>query len=322
MKYCFLVCSFLFALHVYSQPKSDSVFRIVGYYSLQVAMKEKATDIPLDKLTHINLYFLNPDSNGVFKSNYHELIPFVRSAHEKNVKVLASIAGGGIHSYYAKILKDSSRKKFIADLVSIVINADLDGIDVDIEGNDLDENYDNFVVELADVLHQHKKIITAAIAIYYCNEYTGKALAQFDFLNLMSYDHTGPWAPEKPGPHATYEEAKEDLAYFRILRKIPKEKITLGVPFYGYGFGPKHAARGLSMNYEHIVTEFPGAEFKDELDMGDSTMLYYNGISTIKMKTTLAKTEASGVMIWQLSGDAKGEKSLLSVIYETSKETK
>ena len=56
--------------------------------------------------------------------------------------------------------------------------------------------------------------------------------------------------------------------------------------------------------------------------MGDSTTLYYNGMLTIKMKTTLAKMEASGIMIWQLSADAPGEKSLLSVIYETSRERK
>ena len=76
------------------------------------------------------------------------------------------------------------------------------------------------------------------------------------------------------------------------------------------------------MNYDDIVAEFPGAELKDELDMGDSTTLYYNGMLTIKMKTNLAKMEASGVMIWQLSGDAEGARSLLSVIYETSKGSK
>ncbi|MEP6847046.1 MAG: hypothetical protein ABI861_13630 [Panacibacter sp.] len=43
---------------------------------------------------------------------------------------------------------------------------------------------------------------------------------------------------------------------------------------------------------------------------------------TIKMKTNLAKQEASGVMIWQLSGDATGAKSLLAVINEAAKENK
>ena len=44
--------------------------------------------------------------------------------------------------------------------------------------------------------------------------------------------------------------------------------------------------------------------------------MYYNGIPTIKRKTLLAKKEASGIMIWQLSGDARGAKSLLNVINE------
>ena len=51
-------------------------------------------------------------------------------------------------------------------------------------------------------------------------------------------------------------------------------------------------------------------------------MLYYNSIPTIKMKTILAKEEASGIMIWQLSGDAPGSKSLLQAIDETAKENK
>ena len=94
------------------------------------------------------------------------------------------------------------------------------------------------------------------------------------------------------------------------------------MPFYGYGFGPTLTTPGISMNYEHIVTEFPGAEFKDELDMGGGKTLYYNGISTIKMKTVLAKAEASGIMIWQLSGDATDAKSLLETIHETVTDNK
>jgi hypothetical protein len=48
------------------------------------------------------------------------------------------------------------------------------------------------------------------------------------------------------------------------------------------------------MNYGDIVSKFAGAESADQLDMGDGRILYYNGIPTIKMKTALAKAEASG----------------------------
>jgi GH18 family chitinase len=296
---------------------NETAFRIIGYYSLDSAMTTDFKNVPFSMLTHINLYFLNPDSSGNFHQDFSALIPFIKAAHDKNVKVLASIAGGGKHPYYAKLLKDANRMRLINNLLSIVLKYNLDGIDVDIEGSDIDENYDNFVIELATALHQHNKLITAAIAVFYKGDFTDKALAQYDFVSVMSYDHTGAWAPEKPGPHSTYAQAVEDLAYFKIERGIPKEKLTLGVPFYGYGFGPTLTTPGISMDYGEIVSKFPGAESADELDMGGGRVLYYNGIPTIKMKTVLAKAEASGIMIWQLSADAQGSRSLLEAIHET-----
>ena len=148
-----------------------------------------------------------------------------------------------------------------------------------------------------------------------------EALAQYDFVNLMSYDHTAASAPDKPGPHSSYMQAVSDLAYFRIVKGISKDKITLGVPFYGYGFGPSLIKRGITLNYEDIVEKYPGAEFKDETVTRDSNTIYYNGIPTIKMKTALAKEEASGIMIWQLSGDAPAPKSLLDAINDEEKLT-
>ena len=321
---CLLIPVFAFLLQATKAQTSNgaSAFRVVGYYSLQSAMTCDFRNVPFDKVTHINLYFLNPDSSGNFTNDFSPLIPFIKIAHTQNVKVLASIAGGGKHPYYAKLLKDNKRAMLINNLLSIVLQYELDGIDVDIEGSDIDENYDNFAIELAASLHQHKKLITAAIAVFYKGDFTDKALAQYDFVNVMSYDHTGSWAPEKPGPHSTYAQAAEDLAYFKTIRGIPKEKLTLGVPFYGYGFGPTLSTPGISMNYAEIVSQFPEAESADQLDMPGGKLLYYNGIPTIKMKTILAKKEASGIMIWQLSGDAAGSKSLLQAIDEVIKENK
>lgn len=295
-------------------------FKIVGYYSLQAAMTDSIITVPFDKLTHVNLWFLNPDTLGNFTQDFSVLQPFINAAHDKNVKVLASIGGGSSHPYYHTLLQDDNRAMFINNLVSFVIKYNLDGIDVDLEGGDIDTNYEMFAVDLAKALRFKNKIITAAIAIYYKDVLTYKALAQYDFVTIMSYDRTGPWRPEKPGPHATYANALEDLEYFAVERLLPKEKIVLGVPFYGYGFGPELTSASISMNYGDIVTQFPGAELLDEFTMPDGKILYYNGIPTIKQKTILAKEKAAGIMIWQLKGDASGENSLLKAINKIAAE--
>ena len=108
IKSCLLIPVFAFLLLPAKGQTSigASAFRIVGYYSLQSAMTADLKNVPFNKVTHINLYFLNPDSSGNFTQDFSALIPFIKMAHTKNVKVLASIAGGGKHPYYAKLLKD------------------------------------------------------------------------------------------------------------------------------------------------------------------------------------------------------------------------
>jgi GH18 family chitinase len=302
---------------VKGQPTKDkSKFKVVGYYSLQSAMTDTLSKVPFDKVTHINLWFLNPDTLGNFVQDFSLLQPFINAAHAKNVKVLASIGGGSPHPYYHALLMDDKRATFITNLISVVTKYNLDGIDIDLEGGDIDENYEKFVVDLASVLRSKNKMITAAIAVYYKDKLSDKALAQYDFVNVMSYDRTGSWRPEKPGPHSTYAHAVEDLEYFGVERKIPKEKMVLGVPFYGYGFGPELTSPAIGMNYRQIVSQFPGAELYDEYKMPDGKILYYNGIETIKQKTALAKEKASGIMIWQLKADAPEKLSLLQAINE------
>lgn len=301
-------------LIIFAPAFAQGDFKVVGYYSLRSAL-EGGKDAPLKRLTHVNLWFLNPDSLGNFTQDLSPLDRFVSRAHRKDVKVLFSIGGGSKQPQYHHLLKDEYRADFIKSLVDLVKRTSVDGIDVDLEGSDINDNYEQFVVELAEALRSNDKIITAAIAIYYKDQLSDKALAQYDFVNVMSYDRTGPWRPEKPGPHAAYEHAVEDLDYFATVRNIPKEKMTLGVPFYGYGYGPELTSPAISMNYAEIVSAYPGAEQVDEWKRDDGKILYYNGIPTIKKKTELAREKAGGVMIWQVRGDAKGSKSLLRTIH-------
>lgn len=197
----------------------------------------------------------------------------------------------------------------------MAVNNNLDGIDVDLEGGLIDTNYENFVIDLSSALKQKNKMITAAIATVYKDQFTDKALAHFDFINIMSYDKTGPWNPSRTGPHAPYEMAVEDLEYWTKTRGIAKEKLSLGVPFYGYGFG---GTAPESISWKNLLIQYPNAAQADEKSVNDG-MIYYNGIPTIRKKTSLALEKAGGIMIWQLLQDTTGSQSLLNNIDEVIK---
>ena len=315
----FLILFFLsiFAyVNVTAQRKnSHNQFKVVGYYFLNAALRDTAhTDsnyLFLNKITHLNIAFINPDSSGNFNQDL-AIETLIKKAHDKNVKVLASIAGGGPHPYYSTLLQDNEREMFIKNLVDMTKRYQLDGIDVDLEGDDIDDNYEKFVVELAASLHAAHKIITAAIATTYKDQLPDKALKQFDFVNVMSYDRTGPWRPQDPGDPSPYSMAVEDLDYWHNVRQIPKNKLVLGLPFYGYGFGNVDSPV-ISMNYKQIVALYPG-ELSDTLNLPSNTVMYFNNLATIKKKTKLAMQKGGGVMIWQLLGDADGKQSLLSAV--------
>lgn len=298
--------------------KSQSPFKVVGYYLLNAAIEDTvyadSNYLFLNKITHLNIAFINPDSTGKFKQDI-AIDTLIEKAHQKKVKVLASIAGGGPHPYYAVLLQDDKRKRFVQNLVSLVQRYNLDGIDVDLEGSDIDSNYQNFVIELAASLKPLHKLLTAAIATAYNDQLPDKALKQFDFVNVMSYDHTGPWRPDRPGHHSPYTMAVEDLDYWHKIRSVPKEKLGLGLPFYGYGFGALDSPV-VSMNYREIISLYPASQSSDTLMLPANTVMYYNSIPTIKKKTQLALKKAGGVMIWQLLGDTAGESSLLNTIYK------
>ena len=318
----FLICVTSFTL---SAQNTSSSFKIIGYYPIDQAMKVDTSQVPFDKLTHIILAFVNPDSLGNLNQAFGALIPFIKAAHTHNVKILYSIGGGSYQGQYHALLKEGKRQELIKNLVLKVIQYDADGIDVDLEsgyafGSETDPNYGIFISELAQSLKSKNKLITAALPSSPGNVVTHEVLTQFDFINIMSYDHTGPWSPDRAENHASYADAMDDLNYYLNTLKVPKDKLILGVPFYGHGFGP-----GLSdpviawMTYKEIVSTYAGAEWVDHWHLPNGYIMYYNGIPTIKNKTQLAMKQAAGIMIWEIMYDLpSSRKSLLNAIYEAA----
>jgi len=285
-------------------------FRVVGYLRYEGNILNEANAIDFSMITHLNVAFINPAADGTFAAD-DNLKQVAILAHSKGVQILASIAGGNPPAYMSTLITPANQAKFIAALVKLTDDNLLDGIDVDLEQAFIDKNYESFVTNLSAALKAKKKLITAAVATVYADSYPDKALAQLDFINVMSYDKTGPWNQAKPGQHSPYSMAVDDMSYWGGTRGIAKEKLSLGVPFYGYGFGVNAPE---SLAFSEILANYAGSENFDQVTVPGGGIVYYNGIPTIKSKTELALNQAGGIMIWQLRQDAKGANSLLNAI--------
>lgn len=292
----------------------DTTFKVVGY--LSTGNFNDLDSIELDKLTYLNIAFGNPDAEGnLIADGNADIKPVVQRGHDLNLKVFISLAGGGRPDtvIWNSLLQPKNRSAFIKKLVAYVEENNLDGIDVDIEGNllpYLENNYNPFVLELRKALHAKGKGITAALGAVGFHAAVGQeALEAYDFINVMVYDKTGIWRPDDIGPHSPYSYATDAIKFWTIDRKIPPERITLGVPFYGFDFTPP--ARYIS--YSEIIKENVAYAYQDSV----GRRFYYNGIPMIAKKSELAKNNLGGIMIWELASDKPGDLSLLRAISQT-----
>jgi len=287
-------------------------FKVIGYLPTWGDFDQNLSEVDFSKLTHVNIAFGNPDSDGNLEEhlNDNQITALVLKAKENGVKVGISL-GGAIAPSYEELLHEDNLSDFVAWLVLYVEKHDLDGIDIDLEGNNIPDNYEEFVTELANQL-KPKKFLSAALGVWYSDQITTGALEQFDWINVMSYDVTGPWAPDVAGQHSSYTKAVKDLEHFK-MRAVPSSKIVLGVPFYGYNF-QYSSPELMGISYREIVNQYSGAEDSDQVDQ-----IYYNGVDTIIKKVGLAKErKAGGIMIWEITQDVNSSdnRSLLRAIHE------
>jgi chitinase len=285
---------------------------VVAYVPNWINVKTFAERIDYAALTHINIAFENPTNDAGEMSFNKANDTLIAKARAAKVKILVSICGGAassnkiLQARYFELISADKRAKFAATLAKYVEEHQLDGLDIDLEGPAINKDYGAFIEELSKLLKPRGKLLTAALSQGYGgNNVPDAALKHFDLVHIMAYDGAGPWNKNAPGQHSSMDLAKKGVAYW-LKRGVPKERLTLGVPFYGYGFGEDF--RKSAYAYDDIVAKHPGAEQTDQT----GNTIWYNGIPTIQAKTKFAREEGiGGLMIWSLDNDAPGDKSLL-----------
>lgn len=283
--------------------------KIVGYLAYW-NFGTAPTKIEWQRLTHVNLAFANPDANGNLSFEGEDISAVVDAAHANGVEVFASLAGGYLtpdwQANWNYWMQPEHTQEFIGKIISYLQANDLDGVDLDLEWQHVNDLYSPFVLALKTALDAEDLPLTAALpGGYRYPQITAPALAAFDWVNLMIYDLTGPWDPSHPGQHSPYSWAQQCLQYWQA-QGLPGNRQTLGVPFYGYDFSTTPVD---AKYFGEIVAANPANAQFDQVGQ-----LYYNGIPTIVAKAQLAQAETSGVMIWELGQDAFGDYAEFSLL--------
>ena len=132
----------------------------------------------------------------------------------------------------------NNREVLTSQLAEAISAYDLDGVNIDLENLTPTERNSlvDFVRLLRSKLPEGKRIAVAVAAnptgtaAGWAGSFDYAGLAAYsDYLMLMAYDES--YNGSKPGPVASYSFVENSLKY--ALRTVPKEKIVLGLPFYG-----------------------------------------------------------------------------------------
>lgn len=301
-----------------SNTSKNTKFKAVGYFPSWKPAESK--NLRYDVLTHIIYAFAIPKEDGTLRplDNPDTAKKIIKEAHKNGVKVLLAIGGWSYNdiplepTFVSATKNDKKYKAFANQIIKMCDTYGFDGIDMDWEHPRVDDKsakqYEKLMLYLGKKLHKKGKLLTSAVIsgvsadgnIYYdAAAHSDKVLKAVDWINVMAYDGGD---GER---HSTYKFAVNCAKYWKNTRKMPSKKVVLGLPFY---------ARPSWASYGDILAADKNA-WKSDHTKFNGMDVYYNGISTIKKKTTYAKKNLGGVMIWEVTQDSSNKsKSLLTAI--------
>ena len=323
-------------------------YHVVGYYPMWVRSTLPASAVKFEHLTHINHAFAWPTADGnILAYDAVADTVIINATHRAGRKILVSLGGAAESGGFSAMAADSTaRQAFVGNLVSYLKNNGYDGADLDWEGPQSDADKSNEVTLVKEIRQAFQAtdstwLLTMAVGV---TDWSGRwhdfgsLIKYVDWFNAMTYDYHGSWsshaghnAPLYLGSDPINDySVDQSFLYLTGTRSIPKEKLVLGLPFYGKSFGTSTLytsyAGEQDLAFRDVMNAVRSGSWSYNWDNA-SKVPYYTSVSpprlisfddsaSIAIKCQYARSKGvSGVMIWELSQDVIGrEQPLMDVV--------
>jgi len=234
-------------------------------------------------------------------------------ALDKKFLLIPSITNNLDPDRVIKLLTSEERKtNFIQSIGDIVALDMYAGVDLDFEMIEEKQKI-NFSLLIADVSQAvHKKGKLLAVTVHAKtgeNDWQGSLGQDWDQIALyadeiriMAYDYHNSQTPPGSISPITYIAKVVDFA----LNNIPKEKITIGLPLYGYDWteGSVVPIRHIDISAAGILDKETYSKHYSDTASGNSHEVWFEDRETLEQKIKLVRSRGlTKFYFWRLGGE-------------------
>lgn len=303
---------------------SDNTEKIALAYVI-----DRVPDIPdPDIFSHLIYSFavFNDNLDGVIIL-YPEKLKALKKLKEKNLdlKVILGLNAYDKPGFSEMAGNKKKRKSYVKSVKEIIKTYNLDGVDIDwefptIEGGghtaspDDDRNYVTLVKDL-------RKALGKKAWISYYSNHTGQWIDHKGMVPYVSYVHVSGYNLSEPidgkpllHQSSLYPASKTgDWCVSKVIERhmnlgIPKEKILMGIPFFGIGLPPypkyvecKNFSEYSSNPLTKWDEEAQASYFSDE---NDNLILGFDDERSIAAKFDfIRQNQIPGIFVWNYEAD-------------------
>ncbi|MGI9304255.1 MAG: glycosyl hydrolase family 18 protein [Gammaproteobacteria bacterium] len=326
-----------------TETQDTEVLGWIPYWDQKRAFQSFRDNVDLFDYVSVFWYLVTRDGKLDIYDPSREDYDIISFAHEHGVKVLAVVTNSPDEwedidvewdpERIGLIIQSQDRRQaHIEDLLELTRRMDFDGINLDYEAlpGAYREDFSTFVQELSEALHGEGKLLAVAIHPKTSEdnpeENNGSHAQDWDVLSdfadqmhLMTYaQHT---SFDEPGPAASPQWLRSVLEYAVKKKRIPEEKIFLGIPLYAEAWRMRSPGKTEGLDQDLTFTDVQKAmrKYKAKLRWSDENAspfitfkntngtnyeVWFENKESVSQKLTFLDAYGlRNVALWRLGGE-------------------